>query len=52
MVEYGPNGRRVTYKVTKYKVDPSHKLIKRLKTLVGDNNVRLQRIRNNQTRKE
>ncbi|UCE65408.1 MAG: DNA polymerase III subunit alpha [Candidatus Zixiibacteriota bacterium] len=38
---YKQNGRQVTFKSKKYKVEPSVKLIERLKTLVGPENVSL-----------
>ncbi|UCC78566.1 MAG: DNA polymerase III subunit alpha [Candidatus Zixiibacteriota bacterium] len=40
---YRQNGRHVTFRSKKYKVDPSAKLIERLKDLVGPENVSLTR---------
>ncbi|HBC46013.1 MAG TPA: DNA polymerase III subunit alpha, partial [candidate division Zixibacteria bacterium] len=47
VIEYGANGKRVVFKVTKFKVDPNPKLLKTLKGLPGVGSVKLQRVRNN-----
>ncbi len=46
VIEYGANGKRILFKVTKFKVDPNPKFLKTLKGLVGAGNVKLSRMRN------
>jgi DNA polymerase III subunit alpha len=46
IIEHGANGKRVVFRATKYKIDPNPQLLKKLKTLVGDGNVKLVRAKN------
>jgi DNA polymerase III alpha subunit len=46
IIEQNDNGKRVTYKSGKFKIDPSPRLLKHLKHILGAENVRLQRMRN------
>lgn len=46
IIEYGSNDKRVQFKVTKFKVDPNPKFLKKLKSLAGVGSVKLVRVRN------
>jgi DNA polymerase-3 subunit alpha len=47
LIEYGANSKRVLFKVTKFKVDPNPRFLRKLKKMSGISNIKLYRSRNN-----
>jgi hypothetical protein len=47
IIEQNGGARKVLYKSSKYKISPDRQLLRRLRNILGSDNIRLRRVKNN-----